>query len=97
MLSRDLEMKPLVPKIDLSRLGPLTITIQTIRCAITREFKVLTVHQLKVETAAHIDKILEVLRTMVTFSIHMVGLNSRAFQGLLQIIVHHKTPKVNQA
>lgn len=98
MLSRDLEMKPLVPKIDLNRLGPLVITIQTIRFAITQEFKVtITVHQLRVETAAHIDKIQEILRTMATFSILMVELNSQASQGRLLIIVHHKTPKVNQA
>ena len=100
MSSRDLEMKPLVPKIDLSRLGPLTITIQIIRCAITREFKVttITVHQLLVETAAPLDKATEVLlRTMATSSILMVEHNSQAFLGPLQIIVHHKTPKVNQA
>ena len=92
-------MKPLVPKIDPSQLGPLTITIQTIRCVITREFKVttITVHQLKAETAAHIDKMEALLRTMATFSIHMVERNSQAFLGLLRIIVHHKTPKVNQA
>jgi len=93
-------MKPLARKTDPNRQGPLTITTQTIRCATTREFKVtiITVLQLQVEIpVAHIDRIMEVLRIMDMFSIPMVEHNNQAFQGLLQIIVHHKTPKVNQA
>jgi len=92
-------MKPLARKTDPNRQGPLTIITQTIRCATTREFKVtITVLQLQVEIpVAHIDRIMEVLRIMDMFSIPMVEHNNQAFQGLLQIIVHHKTPKVNQA